>query len=106
MRDILKIINDMSENIDEARDKIAIAYTMKSSCPMAASWYKEMAMAHIAFNNSGHDIVASIISSYKNSPEYNENIDYANGMIDAYKAIHEHLISRASDVQSKISLFK
>lgn len=50
MKLIQRLSNEIAGNIEEAREKIRIAYELKAEAPEAAAWYREMASAHIGFN--------------------------------------------------------
>lgn len=106
MKIVKRISNDMMGNIEEARDKIRTAYELKSEYPEAASWYREMAAAHIGFNQSGHAAVKKLIETYKASDEYKRKPEFADGMIAAWEAMHNELVSKAAEVKAMIDGFK
>lgn len=106
MKIIKRLSNDIACNIEEARDKIRTAYELKSEYPEAASWYREMAAAHIGFNQSGHAAVKKLIEAYKASDEYKEKSEFANGMIAAWEAMHNEFVSKAAEVKAMIDGFK
>lgn len=100
------VSDDMRENVDEARDKIMTAFELKDDCPQAALWYRDMAAAHIAFNTNGHAVVTKMISDYRASDAYREHPEYADGMMDAWNAIHADVVKKTAEVQAMISTFK
>ena len=106
MKIMKRISNDMMGNIDEAREKIRTAYELKSEYPEAASWYREMAAAHINFNSSGHGVLEKLIEQYKSSDAYKRNPEYANGMMGAWQAMHTDMMARAAEVKAMIDGFK
>lgn len=106
MKIVKRISNDMMGNIDEAREKIRTAYELKTEHPEAASWYREMAAAHIGFNQSGHAAVKKLIEAYKASDEYKRKPEFADGMIAAWEAMHNELVSKAAEVKAMIDGFK
>lgn len=106
MKIIKRISNDLAGNIEEARDKIRVAYELKAEFPEAAAWYREMAAAHINFNSNGHATVKKLIDAHKNSEEYKRNPAYADGMIAAWTVIHDDLIARTAEVKAMIDGFK
>lgn len=106
MKIVKRISNDMMGNIDEAREKIRTAYELKSEHPEAASWYREMAAAHIGFNQSGHAAVKKLIEAYKASDEYKKKTEFADGMIAAWEAMHNELVNKAAEVKAMIDGFK
>lgn len=106
MRLIKQLSADIAGNIDEARDKIRTAYEVKTECPEAGAWYKEMAAAHIGFNNSGHAAVKKLIDAYKASDEYKQSPAFADGMIAAWEAVHNDLIAKTAEVKSMVDGYK
>ncbi len=106
MKIIKRISNDLAGNIEEARDKIRVAYELKAEFPEAAAWYREMAAAHINFNSNGHATVKKLIDAHKNSDEYKRNPAYADGMIAAWTVIHDDLIAKTAEVKAMIDGFK
>lgn len=106
MKIIKRLSNDLAGNIEEARDKIRVAYELKAEFPEAAAWYREMAAAHINFNGNGHATVKKLIDAHKNSEEYKRNPAYADGMIAAWTVIHDDLIARTAEVKAMIDGFK
>ena len=106
MRMIKRLSEDIRCNIDEARDKILTAYDLHDENPQAASWYKEMAAAHLNFNTNGHAIITKLIGDYKTSEEYKMHPEYADGMMAVWNAEHADLIKRSAEVQSMISTYK
>lgn len=106
MKIIKRLSNDIAGNIEEARDKIRVAYELKAEFTEAAAWYREMAAAHINFNSNGHATVKKLIDAHKNSEEYKRNPAYADGMIAAWTVIHDDLIARTAEVKAMIDGFK
>lgn len=106
MKIIKRLSNDLAGNIEEARDKIRVAYELKAEFPEAAAWYREMAAAHINFNSNGHATVKKLIDAHKNSEEYKRNPAYADGMIAAWTVIHDDLIAKTAEVKAMIDGFK
>jgi len=93
-------------NIGEAREKIRTAYELKEADRGAAMWFRDMAEAHIRFNADGHNVVEKLIESCKNSEEYKRNPEYANGMLDAWKAIHAEMRAQSAKVAAMINQYK
>lgn len=106
MKIIKRLSNDLAGNIEEARDKIRVAYELKAEFPEAAAWYREMAAAHINFNSNGHATVKKLIDAHKNSEAYKRNPAYADGMIAAWTVIHDDLIAKTAEVKAMIDGFK
>ena len=106
MKIIKRLSTDLAGNIEEAHDKIRVAYELKAEFPEAAAWYREMAAAHINFNSNGHATVKKLIDAHKNSEEYKRNPAYADGMIAAWTVIHDDLIAKTAEVKAMIDGFK
>lgn len=106
MKMIKRLSAAIAGNIEEARDKIKTAYGLKTECPEAAAWYREMANAHIAFNTNGHALVKKMIEAYKTGEEYKKKPEYAEGMIAAYSAMHDELTEKTAEVRAMIEGFK
>lgn len=101
-----QLSNDINGNIEEARDKIKTAYALKSDCPEAAQWYKEMASAHINFNSNGIQTIKKRMEAFKSSEEYKRNSSYADGMIAAWEAMLTDIISRTTETKAMVDGFK
>lgn len=106
MKMIKRLSAEIAGNIEEARDKIKTAYGLKTECPEAAAWYREMANAHIAFNTNGHALVKKMIEAYKASEEYKRKPEYAEGMIAAYSAMHDEMMEKTAEVRAMIEGYK
>lgn len=106
MKIIKKLANDIAGNIDEARDKIRTAYELKAEAPEAAAWYREMASAHLSFNQNGHNTVKKLIDAYKASDDYKRNAPFADGMIAAWEAVHNDLIAKTAEVKAMVDGWK
>lgn len=103
---IKQLSADIAGNIDEAKDKIRTAYTVRAECPEAGTWYKEMAAGHISFNTNGHTVIKKLIDSYKNSEEYKEHPAFADGMIAAWEAVHNDLIAKTAEAKAMVDGYK
>lgn len=106
MKMIKRLSAEIAGNIDEARDKIKTAYGLKTECPEAAAWYREMAVAHLDFNRDGHQTITQMIEKYKASDDYKRKAEYADGMMAVWKAIHEDLIAKSAEVRAMIEGYK
>lgn len=106
MKIIKRLSTDIAGNIDEARDKIRTAYELKAEAPEAAAWYREMASAHLSFNQNGHNVVKKLIDAYKVSDDYKRNPTYADGMIAAWEAVHNDLIAKTAEVKAMVDGWK
>lgn len=106
MKLIKCISGNIGCNIREAREKILKAYEMRSVDTDAAMWFREMANAHLAFNDKGHSIVTKMINNYRMSDAYKEDPSYADGMMDAWNEIHADQIQDAAEVRAMIDSFK
>jgi hypothetical protein len=99
MRMIKKVSNAIRENIHEAREKIWMAYRLHDEDRAVADWYKDMAAAHIAFNDKGHSIVTRLIEHAKEHMEGNAMLP---GMMAVYNDLHADLKREAAEVQAMI----
>ena len=106
MKLIKQMANNIAGNIDEARDKIRMAYELRNEYPEAAAWYRKMAVAHLDFNSDGHQTISQMIEKYKASDDYKRNAEYADGMIAVWKAIHDDLIAKSAEVRAMIDGYK
>lgn len=106
MKLIKQLSNEISGNIEEAKEKIRIAYSLKAEAPEAAAWYREMAAAHVGFNTNGHSIIKKLIEAAKTSDDYKRNPEYINGMIAAWEAIHNDQIAKTAEVKALIDGWK
>ena len=103
MRMIKKVSDAIRENIHEAREKINTAYWLRDKDKGAADWWRDMAAAHLAFNEKGHSNVARLIEQAKNE---HENNPVMPGMMAVYNEIHADLKREAAEVQAMISAYK
>ena len=106
MKLIKQMANNIAGNIDEARDKIRMAYELRNEYSEAAAWYRKMAVAHLDFNSDGHQTISQMIEKYKASDDYKRNAEYADGMIAVWKAIHDDLIAKSAEVRAMIDGYK
>ena len=106
MKLIKQMANNIAGNIDEARDKIRMAYELRNEYPEAAAWYRKMAVAHLDFNSDGHQTITQMIEKHKASDDYKRNAEYADGMIAVWKAIHEDLTAKSAEVRAMIDGYK
>lgn len=106
MKLIKQLSNEISGNIEEAKEKIRIAYSLKAEAPEAAAWYREMAAAHVGFNTNGHAVVKKLIDTYKASDAYKREPEYANGMIAAWESMHNDLAAKSAEVKALIDGWK
>lgn len=106
MNTIRRLYNEISGNIDEAREEMRTAYSLKIVAPDAASWYKEMANAHLAFNTNGQAVIKKMIEAYKTSEEYKHSPEYANGMLAAWDAVISDMSAKMAEVKAMIDGWK
>ena len=99
MRMIKKVSDAIRGNIHEAREKIEMAYRLYEEDRNVADWYKDMAAAHIAFNEKGHSCVVRLIDHAK---AHEANNPMLPGMIAVYNEIHADLKREAAEVQAMI----
>lgn len=106
MRIIKQLSADIACNIREAEDKIMTAYRLRDKYPQEAMWYRDMAVAHLGFNGKAHDLVALEITTYRNSDEYKEHPEYADGMQAVWADQHADLVAENARIQAMIAAFK
>ena len=106
MRIIKMLAEGISENIEEAREKIEEAYRLKSLHPAESMWLREMALAHLNFNARGHELVAAQIAAYKASQEYKDHPEYADGMMAVWNDKHADMMARSARVKAMIDGLK
>lgn len=97
MREIQCIAREIRENIREAREKIGKAYEMMEKDRAHADWEKEMAMAHLAFNSRGHEIVKKMIGELADNTS-----PLAPGMRAVYEEMHADMMREAAEVKAMI----
>ena len=100
---IKHLSKDIERNICEARDKISTAYKLREKDKAAADWYKEMAAAHMAFNNNGHAVVGRLIGDARAKMVDNPLLP---GMIAVYEDMHADIMKDAAEVQAMIAAYK
>lgn len=103
MRMIKKVSDAIRENIHEAREKINMAYRLRDEDKSVADWYKEMAAAHINFNDNGHIVVTRLIDRARHEMEGNPMMP---GMLAVYNEIHADIKREAAEVQAMIQNYK
>ena len=103
MRMIKRISGEIRKNISEARDKICTAYKLRDKDKAAADWYKEMAAAHIKFNDAGHANVARMISEAKQKMASDPMLP---GMMVVYEDMHADIMKESAEVSAMIATFK
>ena len=106
MKLIKQMANNIAGNIDEARDKIRMAYELRNEYPEAAAWYRKIAVAHLDFNSDGRQTITQMIEKYKASDDYKRKAEYADGMIAVWKAIHDDLTAKSAEVRAMIEGYK
>lgn len=101
---MIKLLSDeIRENIHEAREKIEEAYEYRDKDKTVADWYKDMASAHLKFNDAGHNVVVHMIEEAKNKMAGNPMLP---GMLAVYEEIHTDVAKDAAEVAAMISAYK
>ena len=101
---LIKLLSDeIKHNIHEAEGKIEMAYKMRDVDKAVADWYKDMAVKHLAFNETGHSIVARLI---KEAEEPNKSNPLYAGMMAVYNEMHADIMAESAEVQGMISAYK
>ena len=102
MRMIKKLSHDIRENIHEAREKIGEAYRLHDSDKAAADWYRDMAAAHLRFNEAGHQNVTRLIEEVRRKADH----PLTPGMLAVYEDMHADIIKENAEVQAMITAYK
>ena len=103
MKLIKMLSEDIKENIHEAEEKIKMAYKMRDTDKAVADWYKDMAVKHLAFNETGHSIVVRLIKDAEEA--HKANPLYA-GMKAVYDEMHADIMAESAEVQGMIAAYK
>lgn len=103
MKIIKELSDDIRHNIHEAREKIEDAYRLQGKDKLSADWYRDMAAAHLKFNEYGHSNVARLINEARTQMGDNTLIP---GMLAVYEEMHADTIRETAEVQSMISTYK
>ena len=78
-------------------------YRLHDEDKAVADWYKEMAAAHLAFNENGHKNVMRLIEHARATSADNPMMP---GMMAVYNEIHADLKREAAEVQAMIQNYK
>jgi hypothetical protein len=100
---IKKVSDAIRHNIFEAKEKIEMAYRLHDEDRAVADWYKDMAAAHIGFNDKGHMVVVKLIDHAK---EHMHDNPMMPGMMAVYNEIHADLKKEAAEVHAMIQNYK
>lgn len=103
MKLIKMLSEDIRHNIHEAREKMMTAYKLREEDKPVADWYKEMAEAHMKFNENGHANVKRLIE--KAEAEMKDN-PMLPGMRAMYNTIHGDIMAEAAEVRGMIAAYK
>ena len=103
MKMIKQLSHEIKHNIHEAREKIETAYKLRDIDKAAADWYRQMAAAHIDFNNAGHSAVAKLITEARAKMEHNPMLP---GMLAVYDDMHAEVMKDSAEVSAMIQNFK
>lgn len=103
MKMIKMISEEIKGNICEAREKIGTAYKLRDKDKAAADWYKDMAAAHMAFNQAGHANVKRLIDDAKAKHADDKLMP---GMMAVYEDMHADIMRESAEVQAMISAYK
>lgn len=106
MRIIKQLADEIAHNIDEAEEKIEMAYRLKAEHPQESSWFKDMSASHLSFNAKAHELVAAQIAAFKNSKYNAEHPEYATGMMAVWSDRHADLMAHSARVKAMIDAFK
>ena len=100
---IKELVDDIRHNIHEAREKMEDAYRLQHKDKLAADWYRDMAAAHLKFNEYGHSNVTRLINEARSQMGDNPMLP---GMLAVYEDMHADVMKEAAEVQAMISTYK
>lgn len=103
MKMIKMLSEDIRGNIHEAEEKIKTAYKLREKDKSLADWYRDMAVAHLGFNTTGHSLVARMI--HEAEAEMHDN-PMLPGMKAVYNEMHADIMAEAAEVQGMIAAYK
>jgi hypothetical protein len=103
MRIIKTLSDEIRHNIHEAREKISHAYKMHTIDKSTADWYRDMAVAHLKFNDAGHNIVVHMIDDAKKNHTNNPMVP---GMLAVYEEMHADIMAESAEVKAMIDSYK
>lgn len=96
-------IKAVHENVREAHEKILKAYRLREECKPLADWERDMAMAHIDFNNGGTRLAMDHIQRAREEHAHNER---ALGKIDAWEHWLHDIVGQMAEVRAIIDSYK
>lgn len=103
MKSIKLTADIIKNNLAEARKYIHMAIEHKETEPVLASWFKNMAKAHLDFDAEGHAAAKKLIETYKES---GKNSDLAPGMLAMYSVIHADLVKEEAELKAMLETLK
>jgi hypothetical protein len=103
MKMIKLLSEEIRHNIREAKEKIEMAYKMRDADKSIGDWYKDMAVKHLAFNDTGHSNVVRLI---KEAEETHKTNPLYAGMLVVYNEMHADIMAESAEVQGMISAYK
>ena len=103
MRIIKELCREIKGNVCEAREKICTAYKLREQDKVAADWYRDMAAAHLAFNQVGHANAKRLIDEAKSK---HADDPLMPGMLAVYEDMHGDIMRESAEVQAMIQSYK
>lgn len=73
--------------------------------PDVAEWYRDMANAHLSFNNRAHEMIIDLIDKYNRSDEHANHPEYAAGMMAVWQDLHNDLVADNARVRAIVDSF-
>lgn len=102
------LLETMMHNIKEAQEKIHKAYEWKDKHRGIADWQKQMAAAHLDFNDGADKMVRSGINEMRNGQHREHDQDMTErmrGRCDAYEEWLEQIAPEAAEVRAMIDAY-
>ena len=90
-------------NMEEAREKIMKAYKMRTDNKELADWQRDMAVAHINFNNAGVRLAQEQIERARHDHDGNER---HMGMLDVWEGWLHEIVGETAEVKAIIDSYK
>ena len=96
------MLQGMSTNVSEASEKIRMAFGFRKDWRALADWLREMAVAHLNFNQNGMKAVQSCMNAMRSDPAHD---DLSEGRLQAYDEWLDQIVADTADVQAMISSY-
>lgn len=103
MKNIKVAADILKGNLREARKYIEMAIEYKDECPSLYDWMRNMAKAHLDFNQDGHTLIKRMIADYKMN---GKNSELAPGMMAMFNVIHADIMKDEMELTAMLQNMK